>query len=273
MLFIGAGAMAESIIAGMLKADCTLANTIFVTNKSNLQRLQELKNRYRVEIINLDKKRINDFDVIILAIKPKNMDEIMPILKKSISTDQLIISVVAGVSISYFKNHLSERQPIIRIMPNTSSSIGESATAISISSFCSNEHLIFTEELASFIGSYFIISEEKMDTFTAIAGSGPAYIFYFMQYMEKAGVERGFDEATIRKIVAQMISGAAQMVLQSNDEPSLLQKKVTSPNGTTEAGIKALHEFGGGESITKAIECAELRSKSIRLETEQIINL
>lgn len=269
IIFIGAGAMAESMISGMLKTDDTLACSIFVTNKSNVQRLQYLKNQYHIETIDLEETNLDDFDVIILAIKPRNIKEVISTLQKSIRPDHLILSIVAGISISYLQNQLSKRQPIIRLMPNTSSAIGESATGISIGSFCSNEHLDFTEKLVNSIGSCFVIPEEKMDIFTGIAGSGPAYMFYFMQYMEKAGIEKGFDKEFIREIVTQMMIGAVKMVQQSNQPPSLLQKKVTSPNGTTEAGIKALHEFGGGEAITKAIEFATSRSKNIRLEMEQ----
>lgn len=268
VLFIGAGEMAEAMISGMLKCDTIAAESITVVNRSNRERLLYFKARYKVCTEHLQNIAINHFDIIILAVKPKDSQEVISFIYKELKSHQLILSVMAGISLAYFEKHLPEQQ-IIRVMPNTSISIGESAIGISYGSYVSEENINLTKEWLTSIGSVFVIAEEQMDFFTAAVGSGPAYMYFFMQHMEQVGLDYGFDECMIREMIVQMMIGAAKMVQQTKEKPLSLQKKVTSPNGTTEAGINALEAYGGGLSIRKALESACLRSADIRFEFEK----
>ena len=269
ILFIGAGEMAEAMISGMLQCDSFAEESITVVNRSNSERLRYVKARYNVQTEHLQNIDLDGFDVIILAVKPKDAHEVIQFMQKETKPNQLILSVVAGISLTYLERHLPNQQQVMRVMPNTSISIGESAIGVTYGSSVSSENREFTKKWLASFGSVFVIAEEQMDLFTAVAGSGPAYMYYFMQHMEQVGLDYGFDEWMIRDIVTQTMIGAAKMVQQTKENPMTLQKKVTSPNGTTEAGITALETHGGGLAIRKAIESASLRSEQIRLEFEK----
>lgn len=147
--------------------------------------------------------------------------------------------------------------------------IGESATAIAPGRYVSIEQLALVEELVRTFGEAFVIEENQMDVFTGMAGSGPAYFYKLMEHFEETGVAAGFDQETARKIGTQTMLGAARMLLETQEEPARLRKKVTSPNGTTAAGLEALNEAGAGEAMTKAILSAAERSNEISEELKK----
>ncbi len=156
-------------------------------------------------------------------------------------------------------------------MPNTSSMIGESATAISSGKYTSEQNINLAKVLLQCIGEVYVIEEQHMDVFTGIAGSGPAYIYYLMEHMELAGTQSGLPQHITREIIAQTILGAAKMVKNQGENPSSLRQKVTSPNGTTAAGLQALDSNGGSIAITEAIKQASERSKNLSEELQKTI--
>jgi pyrroline-5-carboxylate reductase len=261
--FLGAGSMAEAMIAGLVRTEKIPSKQIFVTNRSNQERLQELQQKYMItgkKIVDLD---FSEIDIFILAMKPKDVERALHEIKGKVKPGQLVISVAAGISASFIEQHLPKGQPLIRIMPNTSSMIGESATAISPGQNAGPETIKLVKELLSCIGTVFVIEEDQMDIFTGIAGSGPAYFYYLIEYIEKAGKEGGLDADTARQISAQTILGAAKMIMHQNITPAQLRENVTSPNGTTAAGLEALKKHGGGTAIFQAVKGAAERSKEI----------
>ncbi|APH05606.1 pyrroline-5-carboxylate reductase [Bacillus weihaiensis] len=265
--FLGAGSMAEAMISGLVKSEKIPAHKIIATNRSNQERLSALEAKYGIKGIKLDSLQFDQIDVFILAMKPKDVDIALDNLKLHINSNQLILSVLAGITTTYLEQNLHNGQQVVRVMPNTSSTIGESATAISPGHETSDEQLIFTQELLGCIGEVYTIEEKDMDIFTGLAGSGPAYFYYLMEHMEKEGAKAGFDIETTRQIIAQTIVGAAKMIQENDVTPTVLRENVTSPNGTTAAGLHALDENGGGKAISKAVEHAAQRSKEI---SEQI---
>ena len=206
--------------------------------------------------------------MIILAMKPKNAEDALQSIQNYIQPQQLILSVLAGISTSFIEQFLPSEQQVIRVMPNTSSMIGESATAISSGSYTTKQNVQLAKVLFQCIGEVYIIEEEKMDIFTGIAGSGPAYVYYLMEHMEKVGIQAGLPEQTAREIIAQTILGAAKMVQEQDENPTILRKNVTSPNGTTAAGLQALETNGGGKAISEAVKQATERSKSLCSQLE-----
>ena len=131
--------------------------------------------------------------------------------------------------------------------------------------------MTYTKELLECIGEVFVIPEKAMDIFTGIAGSGPAYFYYLMEHMEKEGMKGGLTEDTLRQIIAQTMLGAAKMIQEQGETPTVLRENVTSPNGTTAAGLDALEEYGGGIAISEAIKQATNRSKEISTQLENSI--
>ncbi|WP_338066824.1 pyrroline-5-carboxylate reductase [Evansella clarkii] len=267
--FIGAGNMAEAIISGVVKKGQYRPEQLAVTNKNNMGRLIELQDKYGVQGIARDRLPISSANIIILAVKPKDAEEALWFLRDRLQPDQLVISVMAGISISYLEAHLSKHQPIIRTMPNTSGMILESATALSPGQHVTMKNVNLAKSLFKAIGEVYVIEEEQMDLFTGMAGSGPAFFYYLVEHIEKKAVENGMDSIMAREIGAQTILGAAKMLLERSEPTSQLRKNITSKNGTTEAGLEALSRSGGGEALMAAIEKAMNRSKEISKELEQ----
>ncbi|WP_110114839.1 pyrroline-5-carboxylate reductase [Bacillus sp. CGMCC 1.16541] len=270
--FLGAGSMAEAMISGMVQAEKLPANQIIVTNRSNEERLHELQAKYGVKGMKREELVFDDVDVFILAMKPKDIDVALDSIKSHLKPHQLLLSVLAGISTSYMEDHLANGQQVIRVMPNTSSMMGESATAMSPGQHTAMDNVMVAKELLTCIGEVYIIDEEKMDIFTGIAGSGPAYFYYLMEHIERAGAEEGLDPEMARQIGAQTILGAAKMIMEQEETPSQLRENVTSPNGTTAAGLDALAKYGGGEAIKQAVKGASKRSKEISSKLQKVMN-
>lgn len=268
--FIGAGSMAEAMVSGLInKADIS-PDRITAVNHTNEERRIELSRKYKIQTEAFEEISLRNKDVIILAVKPKQAEAVLQRLKSVLQDHHVILSVLAGISTRYIEEILEKPFPVIRVMPNTSSMIGESITGISAGKYVENDDLDLAQELSKAIGKVEIISEKLMDVFTGIAGSGPAYFYYLLEHMENAAVEYGLHRELARDIAAQTLYGASKMVMESDDSPAELRKKVTSPNGTTAAGLQALEENGGGDAIEKAVKNAARRSRSLRKEFEKV---
>ncbi len=259
--FLGAGSMAEAMISGIVSSKKVPPSQITVSNHRNKERLKTLEATYNIHGISNEQLQITRYDIIILAMKPKDAEDAIQSIAPLLQTDQLIVSVIAGLQTSYIEALLPSGQQVIRVMPNTSSMIGESATALSSGKHTTQQNMEMAKELFQCIGKVFIIAEDKMDIFTGIAGSGPAYLYYLMEHMEKVGTGAGLPETATREIIAQTILGAAKMVQEQELSPTILRKNVTSPNGTTAQGLQALSKHGGGKAISEAIKQAARRSK------------
>lgn len=269
--FLGAGSMAESMISGVVKSGKIRPENIFVTNQSNAARLERLESKYAINGLPQDGMPYQDIDIFILAMKPKGASEALAALKDKITSNQVVVSVLAGISTGFMEENLNTAQQVVRVMPNTSSMIQESATAISPGQNTSQANLEDIKELLSCMGKVFLIEEDQMDIFTGLAGSGPAYFYYLMEHMEQVGMENGMDEKMVREIIAQTIFGAAKMIMEKDENPAVLRKNVTSPNGTTASGLNALRKYNGGQAITQAVNHAANRSKELNRELEGIL--
>lgn len=260
---IGAGNMAEAIISGVLAKKILQPQQIHVTNYSNKDRLQHLKEKYHVETFSNYQEVLPTTDIIILATKPKDIEETVTKLKSTTTNEQLIISVLAGVSTSCISRLLEHDAPVIRTMPNTSAAVGASMTAISAGSFATSQHLEISEALFKAIGEVVIVEEKKQDAITGLSGSGPAYIYYLIEALEKSASEIGLDEALAKQLICQVLIGAAERIKASDLSPQTLYKQVMSPNGTTEAGIKVLESYHFQEAMIECVKRATERSKEL----------
>ncbi|MEF3329584.1 MULTISPECIES: pyrroline-5-carboxylate reductase [Oceanobacillus] len=265
--FFGAGNLAEAIIAGITRTNVVTKEQVLVTNRSDKARLDLIAEKYGVTC-DLDKEEmIEKADIIILAMKPKDAKDYLDWLKNYIKPHHMVISVIAGLSIEQMEKTLGEGIPVIRTMPNTSALIGQSATAISKGTNVELGQLYFAEELFQTVGTTKIVDEEQMHTITAIAGSGPAFFYYMVEAMEKAAIEAGLDRDTALELLTQTVIGAGKMLETSGADPEQLRVNITSPAGTTEAGLNQLmaNEF---DKIIKA--CVDgARNRSIEITNAQ----
>ncbi|AOZ91288.1 pyrroline-5-carboxylate reductase [Paenibacillus crassostreae] len=264
--FYGAGSMAEAIVRGLIARSVVSPSNIMMMNRSNSTRLEELKQRYNVKTNNDESNKsgiLRSSSVIVLAMKPKDAAAALKELGPILSEGQLIISVIAGLSISTIQQLLGRKQPVARTMPNTSSSIGLGATGISYSAELTEDHRRMVNTLFEAVGTITIIDEKHMDVLTGISGSGPAYIYYMMEAMIAAGMRSGLSQQQCKELTVQTVLGAARMVQQTGEEPGALRAKVTSPNGSTQAAIQKLDEGDFFEDVIAAVNrCAE-RSKEM----------
>lgn len=261
--FIGAGSMAEAIISGLVADELVASENVFVTNRQNTERLIELEEKYGVTGTQDKQAVIEGADAVIISPKPHDIEAALLELKGILKPGQLLISVVAGVSSDSISELIGEDIGIVRVMPNTSAMIGESASGVVKGPFATAEQLAIAEEIFKAVGTVAIIKEEEMHALTSISGSGPAYFYYIAEIMEEAAVESGLDANLARELVAQTIVGAGKMLQTSADDARELRRKVTSPNGTTEAGIRALQSHELDKAIKACVQAAQKRSKEL----------
>jgi pyrroline-5-carboxylate reductase len=261
--FIGAGSMAEAIMEGLIKTNKWQANLITIKNRNNAQRLSELQKKYGVVIAPTMEEAVSDADIIILAVKPKDALHAVQSIEPFVQKEQLIISVMAGISTEKIKEWTKKESPVLRAMPNTSASIGYSATALSKGAFASGIHVQKAIELFETIGTVTLVQEDKLHIVTGLSGSGPAYIYYIAEAMQKAAEELSLSHDEARTLISQTLLGASLMLKNTSESPIELRKKVTSPGGTTEAGIGKLDQYQVQDAFLACIKKAVKRSEEL----------
>ncbi|MCU6708301.1 pyrroline-5-carboxylate reductase [Paenibacillus sp. J5C_2022] len=272
--FYGAGSMAEAIARGVISNELIQADRITMLNRSNEDRLAELHQQYgvRTKLQGCSHEgSLREADIIFLAMKPKDAAEALDELKPLLSPRQLVVSVIAGLSIASMEQLLGGDQPIVRAMPNTSSTIGLGATGISYSTAVSEQQRGIAEAIFQSIGIITVVAESLQSAITGVSGSGPAYVYAFMEAMMQGASELGLTEDAARELVIQTVLGAAQMARTTGEHPAELRRKVTSPNGTTEAALRVMAEgqlahtvvSGMRRSADRADELGEAIERSI----------
>lgn len=270
VVFIGAGSMAEAIIQGIVKTPHLTELDLWVTNRSDQSRLDAIKELYSIKISYDLQLLLQDADVVVLAMKPKDAKEAMDDIRPFLKQEQLIISVLAGLSLKFINGILGNSRAIARAMPNTSATIQQSATGIAFNQHVSAKQQGLALSIFSAIGTVTIVDEERLDVVTGLSGSGPAYIYYVVEAMQQAAVELGMSEAEAKPFIIQTLAGASQMLSSTNQSPELLRKAITSAGGTTEAGVKKLEQYHVKEAFKSCIKEATEHSGRLRAQFEQI---
>ncbi|MFC5774275.1 pyrroline-5-carboxylate reductase ProI [Ectobacillus antri] len=268
--FIGAGSITEAIIAGLTQS--MNGQSIMVSNRNNRSRLLDLQTMYGVTFTQNTEELVNNADLVILAVKPKDAAEAIKSIKDYVHQEQLIISLMAGVSTESLTNLLEQNNPIIRAMPNTSAAILKSATALSPSIHATGLHIEMATSIFEKIGLVSVVTEEQMHAVTALSGSGPAYIYYVVEAMEKAASQIGLCENVAKPLILQTMIGAAEMLMETPKHPSVLRKEITSPGGTTEAGIGVLEHHDFQNILVRCITRATIRSQELGEGLTQLLN-
>ncbi|MGY3717431.1 pyrroline-5-carboxylate reductase [Sutcliffiella cohnii] len=261
--FLGAGSMAEAIISGLIKRGIANPSDISVTNRQDVERLNLIARIYGVTTETNKEKAVSEANVVFLAIKPKDAKEALQSIASYVNNDTLIISVLAGVSIESIQQLLQKEVRVIRAMPNTSATVGLSATAISVGENVTEDEYEFARTLFSAIGSCSIVKEDQLHAVTGLSGSGPAYVYYVAEALEKAALEQGLEHEVAKKLIQQTLLGAAEMLGRTKKEPAQLRREVTSPGGTTEAGISILQQSETAEAIQACVKRATERSREL----------
>lgn len=262
IVFVGAGSMAEAIIAGIVEQRVMAPEDVWVMNKSDDARLQQLNEIYGITPAKSCAKSFEEADLVVLATKPKDIQQAMADIHEYLPEKTGILSVLAGVSIDTIEQGLGAR-PIARSMPNTSATIGKSASGVAWNQYVSDDMKHSILHLLRSIGIVKEVQEDDLHAVTALSGSGPAYIYYLVEALEEAAMAKGLTQDVARELIVQTIEGAASMLKQTAGEPAELRKNVTSPGGTTEAGLKALENRLFKEAVADCIAKAEARSREL----------
>ena len=237
------------------------SDQICIADKSP-EKLEQLKSQYQVEV-----KEIaaigKGCNVIFLAVKPQDLADVLNELKQTIQPETVVISIAAGKTIKFIEDQLQTNNPVIRAMPNTPAQIGKGISAIAAGAKVSGDELKIAIELFSTTGEVVVVTEDKIDAVTALSGSGPAYFFYFIEAMVKAGVELGLTDEIATKLAIETISGSAAMLKESNLDAATLRKNVTSPKGTTAAALEVFSNNDLENIILKAMSAAKNRAQEL----------
>ena len=261
--FIGGGNMARSLIGGLIK-DGFNPQHIHVADPEPLC-LQALADAYSIQPHSSNIEAIKDSDVLILAVKPQQLQAVVKQLAPHWQIDTVLVSIAAGILLDDISRWLEQpRASIVRAMPNTPSLVQAGATALYANSHVSTQQHELAESILRSVGlALWIDDESKMDAVTALSGSGPAYFFLIMEAMEYAAKEMGLEPETARLLCIQTAFGAAKMALESNETTATLRQRVTSPGGTTERAIHELEDGGLRGLFENALVAAALRSREL----------
>ncbi len=260
--FIGSGNMAEALCRGILKAELVPPGDIIASDPSPERR--QLFARARHVTATPDNLEVLHFaDVIILAIKPQQLDAVLTEIGGKVSLDHHLISIVAGATTARIEKSLPRGTRLIRAMPNTPMLVGQGMTALARGRHATEADLTLARAIFSAASEVIVLDESLMDVVTATSGSGPAYFFYFVEAIVEGAVAEGLSRDQAIKLAAVTMGGAAELLSKSSQSPEELRLKVTSPGGTTEAALKFMEEANLKDIITSAVRAAARRSKEL----------
>lgn len=259
--FIGGGAMAEALISGLISCGRVAAEKIHVSDHKD-GRCRELKDKYGVQAQVGAEGFVSEVDVLILAVKPQAAEKAMSEISSKVRTGTIVVSIVAGLSLQSLEK-IFPLQPVVRVMPNTPLSVGEGMSALACGTRVDAGTAGLVRELFAAGGRALLVDEKQMDAVTGLSGSGPAYAFLMIDALADGGVAAGLKRSVAIELAAQTLLGAARMVLSTGRHPDELRDQVTSPAGTTIAGVRVLEEKGLRGALLDAVLAASDRSREL----------
>lgn len=260
--FIGGGNMATALIAG-LAGQLTGAGSLHVVDP-NAEALERLAAQYGVSTANGIDVQVSSADVIVLAVKPQQMREVAHQLAPQLGNQPLVLSIAAGIRINDLSRWLGGYARIVRAMPNTPALIAMGITGMVAQEVVDAAQREAADKVMASVGqTVWLDNEDLIDPVTAVSGSGPAYVFYFLEAMQQAAREMGLDEEQGRKLALATFTGAAQLAAQTGDPVDVLRQRVTSKGGTTHAAITSMEAAGVKEAIVAAMKAAAARGREL----------
>jgi len=259
---LGAGKMGETLIAGMLEGAILSREKIIVTAKHK-ERLDVLREKYRIQTNTNNRKAVKGADLVLLAVKPQAVRELLEEIRGELTREQLIVSVVASVTTSFLERNLNAPIPVVRAMPNTPCLVRCGMTALCKGIYAEDRHLMEAQRMFDAVGRTVLLDEKYMDAVTGLSASGPAFMYIIIESLAEAGVKVGLPRAVATELAAQMTLGSAKMVLETKEHPALLKDNVTTPAGCTIDGILELEEGKLRVTLIKAVVKATQRAAEL----------
>ena len=260
--FVGAGRMATALAQGLASSGFTPPERIIASDVSP-QALERFAAETGAETARSNRDVLAAAEVVFLAVKPQQMAEVLAELRDSVTPEHLVISIAAGIPLSTLTSAFGDRCRAVRVMPNTPCLIGAGASAFALGGAATPEDGELVEGMLSTVGLAVAVPESLLDAVTGLSGSGPAYVYQMIEAMSDGGVRVGLPRDVATRLAAQTVLGAARMVLETGEHPGVLKDAVTSPGGTTIAGLHALERGGLRGCVMDAVESATLRSQQL----------
>ncbi len=258
--FLGAGNMASALIQGLLAGGTSSAGRLHATDV-RAETLEGLAREHGIETGSDNATAVRTADVVVLSVKPQVLPALLGEIRDAASADTLVLSVAAGVPLSVIEGGLGDGARAIRAMPNTPALVRAGATAIAAGTRASDDDMEVAEQIFSSVGVVRRVPEAQIDAVTGLSGSGPAYVFLMIEALTAGGERVGLERETAAALAAQTVYGAALLLRETGEDPAVLRERVTSPGGTTQAGLEALagHDFRGvvADAVAKATQRAE----------------
>ncbi len=260
--FIGTGNMATALIKGILEGGIFDKSRIYGSDKDQ-EKLKKISKELGIGVYSSNISLAQISSIVVLSVKPQSIKEVLEEVKDYVGGDKLIVSIAAGVPIAFIRSFLGRKVPIVRVMPNTPALIRRGISGIATDKRLSDEIMDMIFKIFSAVGEAIVVEERMMDAITAISGSGPGYVFRFMECMVEGAIQMGFEEEVARRLVVNTFLGASELARISQESLSSLREKVTSPGGTTEAALKIFEQRGLKTIILDALKAAKNRGEEI----------
>lgn len=263
LAIIGLGNMGQAILSGILEKNILQADQIIAADKKFNDSKFKLKDQFKeINLTRDNREAAQKADYILLAVKPQIIKPVLEDIKDA-AASKIIISIAAGIKTKILKQYFSNNTKIIRAMPNTPALVAEGITALYYPVSLKTDEKSFIEKIFKSLGKITEVQESEMDAVTGLSGSGPAFVYVFIEALADAGVLKGLDRDTALKLAAQTVKGGAEMVLRSGQHPAVLKDMVSSPAGTTIAGLAALEKKSFRSAVIKAVKTAAERSEEL----------
>lgn len=259
--FIGAGRMGGALIRGLIKSGYNPDQ--IGASDANPERLEELKEEYKIRTFSSNRQAVQESDVVVLAVKPQKIPDVLAEIKESVNPSQILISIAAGISVSTIEQALDEAVPVIRVMPNSPALVGAGMSILSPGSHANKEALEVARQIFSGVGKVVVLEEKFLNLVTALSGSGPAYFYLFVEGLAEAGQAAGLSFETSLKLATETMLGAAQMLKETGKRPSELIDMVKSPGGTTAAALEVFEKSNFKSIVHEAVKAALQRAKEL----------
>jgi len=259
---IGGGKMGSIIAQGLIVRKIISGKDITVTDIDKA-RLNFLNSRLKLQVSGENLQTAKKADIIILAVKPQNMASTLKEIAPAINKSKTVISIAAGITTGFVEGYLAKGARVVRVMPNTPALVGAGTTAVTRGASTTDDDIQLTRAIFDAVGITVEVEEKLMDAVTGLSGSGPAYCFVIIEALADAGVQMGLPRELSLQLAAQTMLGSARLCLQGDKHPAQLKDMVTSPAGTTAAGLQALEEGKIRATLIAAVEAATKRSREL----------
>ena len=260
--FIGGGNMASAIIGGMIEKEAYTSAQVMASGKDVVS-LEKLRNKYGIETTEDNAWIMENADVVFLSVKPQILPMVIAEIAPLVKEKQLFVSIAAGKTIGWIEEQFGRDIKLVRVMPNTPALVGEGCSGFCANKNATEDELKTVKEILDCCGTSYVVPETLMDVVGAASGSGPAFVFMFMEAMADAAVAGGMPRDLAYKMVAQTVLGSGKLMLETGKHPGELKDMVCSPGGTTICGVKVLEEEGMRGAIMGALDSCIQKSKKL----------